>query len=66
MEKMIRKLVVFNFQSKCGPMREFIKEVTDAAELLQYNAYEADIFESVLMNLHPDILAQAALLPRPV
>ena len=32
---------------------------------LQYNASEADVVERVLMNLHPDILAQAALLPRP-
>ena len=38
----------------------------DAAEFLQYNASEADVVERVLMNLHPDILAQAALLPRPV
>ena len=37
----------------------------DAAEFLQYNASEADVVERVLMNLHPDILAQAALLPRP-
>ena len=65
-EKMIRELVVFNFQEKGRPMGEFIKEVTDAAEFLQYNASEADIVERVLMNLHPDILAQAALLPRPV
>jgi len=64
-EKMIRELVVFNFQKKGQPIREFIKEVTDAAEFLQYNASEADIVERVLMNLNPDILAQAALLPRP-
>ena len=63
-EKMIRELVVFNFQEKGRPMREFIKEVTDAAEFLQNNASEAD--GRVLTNLHPDILAQAALLPRPV
>jgi len=29
-EKMIRELVVFNFQEKDHPVREFIKEVTDA------------------------------------
>ena len=62
---MVRELVVFNFQEKGRPMREFIKEVTDTAEFLQYNVSEADV-ETVLMNLHPDILAQAALLPRPV
>jgi hypothetical protein len=65
-EKMIRELVVFNFQEKGRPIREFIKEVTDAAEFLKYNASEADVVERVLTNLHPDILAQAALLPRPV
>jgi len=64
-EKMIRELVVLNFQKKGRPIREFIKEVTDATEILQYNASEADVVERVLMNLHPDILAQAALLPRP-
>jgi hypothetical protein len=41
---MLRELVVFNFQEKSGSMREFIKKVTAAAELLQYNASEADIF----------------------
>ena len=64
-EKMIRELVVFNFQKKGQPIREFIKEVTDAAEFLQYNASEADVVERILMNLDPDILARAALLPRP-
>jgi hypothetical protein len=28
--------------------------------------HEAEVVERVLMNLHPDILAQAALLPMPV
>jgi len=54
---MIRELVVFNFQKTGQPIREFIKEVTNAAEFLQYNASEADVVERVLMNLHPDILA---------
>ena len=57
---------MFNFQELGRPIREFIREVIDAAEFLQYNASEADVVERVLMNLHPDILAQAALLPRPV
>ena len=65
-EKMIRELIVFNFQEEGRPVREFIKEVTDAAEFLQYNASQAEVVERVLMNLHPDILAQEALLPRPV
>ena len=65
-ENMIRELVVFNFQEKGRPIREFIKEVIDVAEFLHYNESEADVVERVLMNLHPDILVQAALLPRPV
>jgi hypothetical protein len=34
-EKMIRDLVVFNFQKKDCPLREFVKEVVDTAEFLQ-------------------------------
>jgi hypothetical protein len=64
-EKMIRDLVVFNFQKKDCPLREFIKEVVDTAEFLQYHASEGEIVDRILMNMHPDILAQAALLPRP-
>jgi hypothetical protein len=46
-------------------LREFIKEVVDAAEFLQYRPSEGQIVDRILMNLHPDILAQAAFLPRP-
>ena len=63
-EKMIRELVVFKFQKKFRPIREYTKEVTDAAEFLHYYASEADVVERVLMNLHPDILAQAAITPQ--
>jgi hypothetical protein len=41
------------------------KEVIDAAEFLQYQGTEEEIVERILMNLHPEILAQATLLPRP-
>jgi len=37
----------------------------DAAEFLQYRASEGEIVHRILMNLHPDILAEAAFLPRP-
>ena len=47
------------------PLREFIKEVVDAAEFLQYRASEGEIVVRILMNLHPDILAQAAFLRGP-
>ena len=64
-EKMIKEPVVFNFQKKGRSIREFIKEVIDSAEFLQYNASEADVVERILMNLDPDLLARAALLHRP-
>jgi hypothetical protein len=64
-EKMIRELVVFHFQGRECPLRKFIKEVVDAAEFLQYRASEGEIVGRILMNLHPDTLAQAAFLPRP-
>jgi hypothetical protein len=60
---MIRELVVFNFQERDCPLRELIKEVVDTAEFLQYHK-EGGIVDRILMNLHTDILAQAALLPR--
>jgi hypothetical protein len=64
-EKMIRELVVFNFQEKGCPLRQFIKEVMDAAEFFQYHVTEDEVVDRILMNLHPEILAQAALLPKP-
>jgi hypothetical protein len=41
-EKIIRELEVFHFQERGRPLREFIKEVADAAEFLQYCASEGD------------------------
>lgn len=64
-EKMIRELEVFHFQKKDCPLREFIKEVVGAAEFLQCRESEGEILNRILLNLHPDILAQAAFLPRP-
>jgi hypothetical protein len=46
-------------------LREFIKEVVDAAEFLHCRASEGEIMDRILMNLHLDKLAQAAFLPRP-
>ena len=56
MEKMICELVVFHFQERDCLLREFIKEVVDAAEFLQYHASEGERVDRILMNLHPDIL----------
>ena len=55
-EKVIRELVVFHFQGRDCPLREFIKEVVDAAEFFQYRASEGEIVDRILLNLHPDIL----------
>jgi hypothetical protein len=46
-------------------LRELIKEVVDAAELLQYSATEAEIVVGILMIFDAVILAYAAFLPRP-
>ena len=64
-EKMIRELIVFHFQERECQLREFIKEVVDAAEFLQYRASEGEILGRIWMNLHKDILVQAAFLPKP-
>jgi hypothetical protein len=64
-EKIIQELVVFHFQVRDCPLKEFIKEVLDAAEFLQYRASEGEIMDRSLMKLHPYILAQAVFLPRP-
>ena len=52
-------------QDRDYPLREFIKETVDAAEFLQYRASEGEILGRIWMNLHQDILAQAAFLPKP-
>jgi hypothetical protein len=64
-EKLIRDLVVFNFHDKTRPLRQFIAEVAEAAEFLYYAASEAEVVERIMMNLHPEVLDQCALLPRP-
>jgi hypothetical protein len=51
---------MFHFQERDCPLREFMNGVVDAAEFLQYRASEVEIMDRNLMNLHPDILAQAA------
>jgi hypothetical protein len=46
-------------------LRNFIDEIIDAAEFLNYLATEGELVDRILMNLHPDVLAQSAFLPRP-
>ena len=42
------------------PIEDVFKEVVDAAEFLQYRASEGEILFRILINIPPDILAQAA------
>jgi hypothetical protein len=64
-EKLIRELIVFKFHSKEVPLRTYIDEIVDAAEFLNYFGTESEMVDRILMNLHPDILAQSAFLQRP-
>jgi hypothetical protein len=56
---------VFHFQGRYCPLRDFIKEVVGAAGFLRCRSSEREIVDRILINLPPDILAQAAFLPRP-
>jgi hypothetical protein len=58
-------LIVFKFHSKEVPLRTYIDEIVDAAESLNYLGTESELVDRILMNLHPDILAQSAFLQRP-
>jgi hypothetical protein len=62
-ERLIRELIVFKFHSKEVPLRTHIDEIVDAAEFLNYLGTESELVDRILMNLHPDILAQSAFLP---
>jgi len=64
-KKVIRELLVFYFQERVSTLRKFINEEVDAAEFLQFRASEEELLDSILTDLHPQILAQAAFLPRP-
>jgi hypothetical protein len=64
-EKLIRELIVFKFHSKEVPLRTYIDEIVVAAEFLNYHGTESELVDRILMNLHPDILAQSAFMQRP-
>jgi hypothetical protein len=61
-EKLIRELIVFKFHSKEAPLRTYIDEIVVAAN---YLGKESELLDRILINLHPDILAQSAFLQRP-
>jgi hypothetical protein len=64
-ERLIRDLIVFNFQGAGQSMRDYLEQVFQAADFLQYEASEQQLVDRVVMNFHPDILSQAAFLDRP-
>jgi hypothetical protein len=64
-ERLIRTLIVFNFHQKRKSVRTFIDQVFQAAGFLLYEATEPQLVERVVMNLHPDILKEAAFLDKP-
>jgi hypothetical protein len=64
-ERLIRDLIVFNFQGEGQSMRLYVEQVFQAANFLQYGATEEQLVQRVVMNFHPDILNQAAFLDRP-
>ena len=64
-ERLVRNLIVFNFHERGQSVREYIDRVFQAAEFLLYEASEAQLVERIIMNLHPDVLRQAAFLDKP-
>jgi hypothetical protein len=64
-ERLIRDLVVFNFQREPHSLRKYIDEVFDTAAFLNYAATEEQLVDRVVMNFHPDVLGQAAFLDKP-
>jgi hypothetical protein len=65
-ERLIRDLIVFKFRGEGQSMRAYFDQVFQAANILQYT-YEAteQLVERVVMNLHPQVLSQAALFDKP-
>jgi hypothetical protein len=64
-ERLIRDLIVFNFQGEGQSMRVYVEQVFQATNFLQYGAAEEQLVDRVVMNFHPDVLNQAAFLDRP-
>jgi hypothetical protein len=64
-ERLIRDLIVFNFHGEGQSMRVYFDQIFQAAQFLQYEATEQQLVDRVLMNLHPQVLSQAAFLEKP-
>jgi len=64
-ERLVRDLITFNFHKEATPVREFIDQDFSAARILEYEASEQSLVDRILMNLHPTVIAQSALIDRP-
>ena len=65
LERLVRNLIVFIFHESGQSVRTYIDRVFQASEFLQYEASEQQLVERIVMNLHPNILKQAAFLDKP-
>ena len=64
-ERLTRDLITFNFHNHMTSVREYIDQVFSAARFLDYDAEEQSLVDRIVMNLHPDVLAQSAFVDRP-
>jgi hypothetical protein len=64
-DRLVRDLIVLNFHKEGKPLREYIDSVFRAAVFLDYGASEQQLFDRVVMNIHPSVLAHAAFMERP-
>jgi len=64
-ERLIRDLIVFNFQGEGQPLRAYIDQVFRAAGFLEYDASEQQLVDRIVMNFHPSILVHTAFLDKP-
>ena len=63
-ERFVRDLINFNFHKEAIRVREFIDQVFSAAKILEYEASEQSVVDRIVMNFHPTVLAQSALVDR--
>jgi hypothetical protein len=64
-ERLVRDLVVNEMQGEEAPLREHTDGIFSTAEFLGYQASEQELVDRVVTNLHPSVLAHAALFNRP-
>ena len=64
-ERLIRDLIFFKFHAAGQSMLVYLEQGCQAAEVLQYEASQQQLVNRVQMNVHLDILGQAAFLDRP-